>query len=201
MILIGRNLSPYARRVAIWMALQGRSFSRQELAATDPKDAEAIRAYHPGTRVPALVLDDGSVLIDSFAICDFLDDTMPERRLVPASGEARRACLQRMALAHATTEKIVSLVYEKNRRPSELHWSAWQDRVIGQIKGGLDAMEAAAADGFNGGEEPDGSDVAIVCAVDMIEATNPLVADAPLSKLRALQRRAHGIEAFSATKP
>jgi len=144
-ILYGRDLSPYARRVAIWARLQGRALERRALAATDPRDAEAIRAVHPGLRVPVLELEDGTRLIESFAICDWLDETVPEgRRLVPASGPARRDGLQRIALAHATTEKIVALVYERNRRPETLHWPEWQERLAGQVRGGFAALEAAA---------------------------------------------------------
>jgi glutathione S-transferase len=43
MILYGRNLSPYARRVAIWCALQGRDIERRELMVAGP-DFEEIKA-------------------------------------------------------------------------------------------------------------------------------------------------------------
>jgi glutathione S-transferase len=201
LILVGRNLSPYARRIAIWCALQGRAVERKALAATDPADAEAIRRYHPGTRVPALVLDDGTVLIDSFAIADWLDETGTPR-LVPASGLARRDCLQRLAIAHATTEKIVALVYEKNRRPEALHWAEWQERLVGQIRGGFDAMEAdAPAAGFHGGETPDGSDIAIVCALQMAEVTNRWLVEGRFPALHALADRAMHLPAFAETHP
>ena len=120
MILYGRNLSPFARRVAIWAALQGRDLERRELTVMG-EDFEKIRAVNPVARVPALVLDDGTKLIESFAICDWLDETAPGgRRLVPARGEARRDCLQRLALANSVAEKAVAMVYERNRRPEQL---------------------------------------------------------------------------------
>ncbi len=202
-ILYGRDLSPYARRVAIWARLQGRALERRALAATDPRDAEAIRAVHPGLRVPVLELEDGTRLIESFAICDWLDETAPEgRRLVPASGPARRDGLQRIALAHATTEKIVALVYERNRRPEALHWPEWQERLAGQVRGGFAALEAAApAAGFFGGAAPDGSDIATVCALQMAEATNPWLLEPGSPRLAALAERAMALPAFAETDP
>lgn len=199
--LVGRNLSPFARRVAIWCALQGREIERVDLAATDPSSIDAMRAYHPGVRVPALRMEDGVTLIDSFAICDTLDDTRPERRLVPATGPARRDCLQRIALANATSEKIVALVYERNRRPEQYHWPDWQERIVTQIRGGFDAMEAAAPETFHGGDAPDGSDVATVVAYQMAEVTNPFLVDGRYPRLAAYAERAMAINAFRDTHP
>ena len=91
MILYGRNLSPFTRRVAIWCAMQGRQIERRELMVAGP-DFDEIKAHSPVVRVPILVLDDGAHLIESFAICDYLDETAPNgTRLVPASGAARMA--------------------------------------------------------------------------------------------------------------
>jgi glutathione S-transferase len=202
MILYGRDLSPFVRRVAIWCALQGREVERRQLAALDPEASAEIERVHPGTRVPALVLDDGEVLIDSFAICDWLDETAPGRRLIPAEGAARRACLKRIALAHATSEKLVAMVYEKNRRPAELHWPDWQERLTGQVRGGLAALEAMAPEaGFFGGAEPDGSDVTAICTLHFAEATNPWLLDPGYPRLVALADRAMSIPAFAETRP
>lgn len=199
--LVGRDLSPYARRVAVWCALQNRDVARVAVAALDPAQAETLRSYHPGLRVPALRLGDGTVLIDTFAICDWLDETAGDARLVPAAGLARRECLQRIALAHATTEKIVALVYEKNRRPENLHWADWQARIVSQIRGGFDAMETAAPGAFHGGATPDGSDIAIVCAVQMATVTNPSVVEGRYPRLDKLAERAMALPAFADTLP
>lgn len=202
MLLVGRNLSPYVRRVAIWCAIQGRPLERLELAATDPEAAEKITAFHPGTRVPALRLADGSTLIETSAICDWLDETMPEKRLVPASGPARRECLQRIGLAHATTEKVVSLVYETTRRPEEYHWPYMQERVTGQIRRGLDALDQSApTTGFFGGDTPDGSDLAVVICYQMAKVTNPFLVEDRFPKLAALAERAMATPGFTETYP
>jgi glutathione S-transferase len=201
MRLLGRNLSPYARRVAIWCALQDREIERVELAALEPQNQDEIARYHPGLRVPAVMLDDGTTLIETFAICDWLDETAGDGRLVPASGIPRRDCLQRIALAHATTEKVVTMMYERNRRPEALHWPEWQDRVARQVRGGFAAMEVATPEGFHGGAAPDGSDVAVVCAFQQAEVTNPWLLDTTGPRLKDLVGRAMELEPFRATYP
>lgn len=202
MILYGRDLSPYVRRVAIWASLQGRAVERRPLAAMGP-EWDQIRAHNPVGRVPILILEDGTHLIETFAICDWLEETAPEgKRMIPAGGLRRRDCLQRIALANAVAEKTVALVYEKNRRPEALHWEPWLERVVSQIRGGLAAMEAAApAAEFHGGAAPDGSDIAQVCAYQMVAATNRWVLEPGYPALSALADRAMGIPAFAETDP
>ena len=202
MILYGRNLSPYVRRVAIWCALQGRKLDRREITVAGA-DFDEIKAHNPVGRVPVLVLDDGTNLIESFAICDYLDETAPNgARLIPESGPGRMDCLQRLALATSTSEKAVAMVYERNRRPEEFHWREWQQRVAGQVQGGLAALDAAVPEaGWSGGEGPDGGDIAAICAYQFVEATNPWLLEPGYPRLRALVERGMALDVVAATKP
>ena len=199
MILHGRNLSPYVRRVAVWMTLQGRAFEQRPLAVTE--DYAEIVALNPLGRVPILELDDGTLLTESWAICDWLDDDLPERRMVPATGPARRGTLQRIATAQATTDKVVALVYDQTRRPAQFHYAPWIERLEGQIARGLGALEAAAPDGFFGGDRPDGADVAIVCAFEMAAHMHPGLLDGGFPRLAAHAARAGTLAAFADTRP
>ena len=69
MQLIGRYLSPFTRRVATTLYLYDMEFEHRPLS-TMGDDRPSIRTHNPITRVPALVLDDGEVLVDSAAILD-----------------------------------------------------------------------------------------------------------------------------------
>ena len=73
MQLIGVNRSPYTRRVAITLKLYGVPFEQRDLSGFGNR-AE-VQAANPLGRIPALVLDDGEVLLDSNAIIDHLDQT------------------------------------------------------------------------------------------------------------------------------
>ena len=206
MILYGRNLSPFVRRVAIWCALQGRKIERREITVAGDDFAE-IKKHNPVARVPILILDDGTHLIESFAICDYLDETAPNgTRLIPDSGAARMACLQRVALGQSTAEKAVAMVYERNRRPEELHWRDWQQRVAGQVQGGLaelDRVVPGSEDngGWSGESGPDGGDIAAICAYQFVEVTNPWLLEPGYPRLRALVERGMALDVVAATKP
>jgi len=202
MILYGRDLSPYTRRVAIWMSLQGRAFERRPLALTEPADFEAVIRMNPLGRVPVLELDDGTLLTESWAICDWLDDDMPDRRLTPATGLARRETLQRIALAQGATDKVVALVYDQVRRPAQFHYAPWIERLEGQVTRGLAALDAAAPEtGFFGGDAPDGADIATVCAFEMAAKMHPALVGDRHPRLAAHASRAGEIAAFADTRP
>lgn len=177
MILYGRNLSPFVRRVAIWCAFQQRVIERRHLSVAGDDFIE-IGKHNPVARVPVLVLDDGTRLIETFSICDYLDATAPtDARLIPAAGDARMDCLQRIAVANSTSEKSVAMVYEKNRRPEEYQWPAWQDRLLTQIRGGLAALNTQAAARRAAGSPPDGGDIATIIACHFAAETNPWLLD------------------------
>jgi glutathione S-transferase len=198
MILYGRWLSPFVRRVGVWMNLQGRACEHKPFSVLD--DAAAVAALSPVARVPVLATDDNRRLIEAWAICDWLDETS-DRPLIPRSGLARRDAMQRLALASAGTDKAVTLVYEKNRRDPALHAPQVIAKVTDQARRVLVALdEAAPADGFFGGAAPDGSDVGAVCLFDFAAATNPDLVEG-LPALAALVARANAMPAFADTRP
>jgi glutathione S-transferase len=203
MILYGRNLSPYTRRVAIWLTLQGRRFEQRALALTEPADFAALVAISPLGRVPVLETQEGARLVESWAICDWLDDSAPAgRRLVPESGPARRNALQRIAAAQAATDKCVALVYDRNRRPEAFHYTPWIARIIGQIDGALATLDAAApSEGWLGGAAPDGSDVTLACLSDFAALMHPDLMEGRYPRLAAHAARANEHPAFAATRP
>lgn len=202
MILYGRDLSPFARRLALFCAMQERAVDRQPILVQG-EDFERLKTMNPVGRVPVLALDDGSMMTESYAIGDWLDETSPNGwRGLPASGDGRRTAYQRLAVASGTAEKAVALVYEKNRRPEEVQWPDWQDRLTGQIRGGLHGIEAHLPDGWSGGDTPDAGDLAAVVAYQFCEATNPWLLEPGFAKLAAFTEKAMAeIPAVAATKP
>lgn len=138
MILVGQYDSPVTRRVAVALHQYGMSFARDTRSIFG--DAEAVAKISPLTRIPALVLDDGEVLIDSAAILDYLDEKAGDAALIPRSGSVRRQVLQMTALAQGTLEKVAAVVYERHFHPSEHRSNVWVDRCLGQARAGLDEL-------------------------------------------------------------
>ena len=144
MQLIGMLDSPYVRRVAISMMRLGLPFERHDWSVG--ADFDRIRQFSPLGRVPALVLDDGTVLVDSSSILDALDDLVgPSRALLPATGTNRREALRLMSLAIGAAEKSRDQIYERMVRPPEKYHEPWVARCREQMHGALRALEQDCA--------------------------------------------------------
>lgn len=96
--------SPYARLVWI-MTMEVGLAERVDLEWVEPwNDAPGLLAVNPLAKVPVLVTDDGTALIESGGICDYLV-TLTRREDLMASGvSARTDTLRRLGLARATID-------------------------------------------------------------------------------------------------
>lgn len=202
MILYGRNLSPFVRRIAIWAAMQNVDVERRSIMVTGD-DVDRLKAMNPAIRVPVVELPNGERMIETFAIIDWLEEeAAPAARLLPAGGEERRRIMQLVAFANTAAEKSVALVYEKDRRPAEFQWPEWRDRLVMQVRGALQALEALLPEsGFTGGATPNGADIAMVCAFDFAEETNAALLTGDLPRLRAMSEMANELDEFAACHP
>jgi glutathione S-transferase len=82
MKLYDMGLAPNPRRVRIFLAEKGIDVPKEQvdLGALEQR-SEHFTAINPMQRVPALVLDDGTVISESFAICLYFEKLHPEPNL------------------------------------------------------------------------------------------------------------------------
>lgn len=163
MILVGQYDSPVTRRIAIALHHYGIPFTRDTRSIFG--DAAALSKISPLTRIPALVLDEGEVLIDSAAILDYLDEYVGDAALIPASGPARRFVLQMTALAQGTLEKVAAVVYERHFHAPEHRSIDWLDRCLGQARAGLDELTRRLATPYACGSTLTHADVMITTLI------------------------------------
>jgi glutathione S-transferase len=194
--------SPFVRRVAISMRLLGIGFEHGNWSIG--RDFERIRQYNPLVRVPTLVLDDGEVLCESFAILDYLDDLVgPQRALLPPAGAARRQALQYIALLLGAADFTRDLIYEREMRPPEKRHAAWSERRERQMRGALDLLEQRVTERGAAGWLLDSrmtqADITLACCYSFIADALPLPADAPYPGLQARAARYEQLPDFKAT--
>ena len=139
MVLIGLLDSPYVRRVAISLQLQGLNFEHRPLSVF--RDFEAFRAINPVVKAPTLVCDDGTVLMDSSLILGY-SESLARRPLMPKDPAGLRCDLRVIGLGLAALDKAVQLIYERNLRPPHKQHEPWVDRVTGQMLAALTDLEA-----------------------------------------------------------
>ena len=198
MILVGQYDSPYTRRVAVTLGVLGFAFEQDQRSVFG--DFESMRTVNPLGRVPSLVLADGTVLIDSAAILDWLDQTVgPSRALLPPAGAARREALQRIALATGTIDKVMAAAYERLIRPAPYRWPDWIVRCRTQAEGGLAALAALS---WPDDARLDQAAITTVCMMRYIRLADPdLLPPGRHPPLDALSDRCEALPPFRATWP
>lgn len=87
MQLIGMLDSPFVRRVAIALRLLDLPYEHRPLSVF--RNFQAFSLFNPMVKAPTLVLDDGTVLMDSSLILDYLECLAGrERSLLPQRPQA-----------------------------------------------------------------------------------------------------------------
>jgi glutathione S-transferase len=158
--------SPFVRKVMVVaheLGLLGRietEFKRPTPWAPD----EQLSRHNPLSKVPTLILDDGSSLFDSRVIVEYLDSLHGGRKLLPERGAERMRVLRTQALADGVLDGGVLAFYE-GRRPETLRWPEWENGQKTKIRQGLDALEAEAA---NFAEPLDLGQIAVGVAIGWI---------------------------------
>lgn len=90
MKLYGARMSANARRVKIYVAEKGISIEQVDYAPPYPemKTPEFAR-MSPTGRIPVLELDDGTFVVESIAIVEYLEELYPEPNMIGATPEER----------------------------------------------------------------------------------------------------------------
>jgi glutathione S-transferase len=198
MILVGQYDSPFVRRVAISMRVLGFEYEHDTRSVFG--DFEDMLRTNPLGRIPALILDDGEVMIDSAAILDYLDQAVgPERALLPAAGAARWRALQLVALATGGIDKAGAAAYERIIRPAALRWPEWIARCRSQAAG---ALAALAAEPWPDGGRLDQPHISTGCLLRYVRLVDPeLLPAGRHPSLDALHERCEALPEFQATNP
>jgi glutathione S-transferase len=139
--------SPFARKVRI-CAIELGLIDQIELvpakvAPGEPND-EYIRHISPLKKLPALILDNGDVMIDSYVIVEYLDDLAGGGKLMPASGPARWPVKSDHAMLQGMLDSMLLCRYEKMVRPEPLRWQAWRDDHWNRAWNGMARFEKQA---------------------------------------------------------
>ena len=132
--------SPFVRKVLV-TAIETGQDSEIERVQTNTADPE-LAACNPLNKIPALTLEDGSVLIDSAVICEFLDHRKGAK-LFPRNS-TRWPVLSLMALCDGMMDAAILRRYE-TLRPEALRSSEWDQRQKGKVWNSLAELERQAA--------------------------------------------------------
>ncbi|MGM4915975.1 glutathione S-transferase family protein [Tardiphaga sp. 813_E8_N1_3] len=136
--------SPFARKVRI-AAIELGLIDKIELTPASVAPTQKNEAYShdisPVRKLPALILDDGNVIVDSYVITEYLDELAGGNKLIPASGPARWKVKSEHSMLQGMTDAMLLCRYEVGVRPKELLWQAWYDDQWDRAWQGLTRFE------------------------------------------------------------
>ncbi len=158
--------SPFVRKVMIVVHerdIADRVACVRTVAATAKPHAELMKD-NPLSKIPTLVLDDGTVIYDSPVVCEYLDSLGDGPKLFPAEPKARLAALRRQALGDGFLEMMVLLRDERMRaHPSATHMASTATRKAAVLKSLEQEAPALAAAPFGIGH------IAIGCGLSYLD--------------------------------
>jgi glutathione S-transferase len=193
MELIGQYDSPFTRRVAITMRFYGMAFEHNRWSVFG--NANELSKVNPLIRVPTLMLEDGTALIETSAIIDYLDSCVaPEKRLTPQTHPARYFDQRIVSIASGVSDMAVRLFYEQ--RLHEQPSPTFVARITRQLEGALEWLEndraSRSSETWFGGAMTL-ADVSVTCALRHLVEAHPKIGD--LTRCPALARHCGAFEA------
>ena len=175
MKLIGSLASPFVRKVRIVLAEKKLDcqFELENVWAPDT----TISTVNPLGKVPALVMEDGSVMIDSRVMVEYLDTLTPVCKLLPPNGRDRADVKCWEALADGIIDAAVIARLERTQRPIKLQSEDWIARQMRKVDLGLAALsEKLGEQAYCAGKNYSLADVAVGCTLGWLSFRFPEIA-------------------------
>ena len=164
MKLIGSLASPYVRKVRVVLAEKKLDcqFELENVWAPDT----IISTLNPLGKVPSLVMEDGTVMIDSRVMVEYLDTLTPVCKLLPPNGRDRADVKCWEALADGMLDAAIIVRLERTQRPIELQSEDWIARQMRKVHLGLASLsEKLGEQAYCAGKNYSLADVAVGCTV------------------------------------
>jgi glutathione S-transferase len=201
MQLIGMLDSPYVRRVAIALIAARVPFEHRPISLF--RHIDEFSKINPLLKAPTLVTDQGTVMMESSVILEYLAGSHPPvAALTPAEPSQRLRVLRATGIALTVMEKAVQRHYERALRPDAKRHEPWIDRIMGQLTAGLVALDAELPRSGWIGAELGLADISVACAYGFVAGMLSDVADASRYRnLAAFCGRAEALAAFRAAPP
>ena len=202
MILHGYYRSTASWRVRIALGLKGLAFDQvsHHLRKGEQRAPDYL-ALNPQGLTPAFVTDDGAVLTQSLAICEYLDEIHPDPALLPADPVARarvRAVAQAIACDIHPVQNLKVLQRLRDLGLSETQVTEWAASVIDEGLTAVDQLLAGTEGPFALGGAPGLADI---CLVPQLGNARRFNVDLRWPRLLAIESACLDLDAFRAAAP
>jgi glutathione S-transferase len=174
MHIIETRTAPNPRRVRIFLAEKGLQVPFQEIELrADILRTPTFTQINPMQRVPVLVLDDGSTISESVAICRYFEELQPEPALFGrgAVGRARVEMWNRRAELglFAAVTHVFRHLHPKMTELEAPQVPVWGETNKAKVANMLEVLDAALAQHeFIAGDDYTIADITALVAIDFM---------------------------------
>lgn len=168
MILYWSARSPYVRKVMVCaheLGIEDKITRVKRIASEDGSYREFAK-INPVGQIPAMVLEDGTVIPNSTIICDYLATNFGGPALLPQRGRERLDVMRRYGFGEGVIDKAIRWVSE-NLRPKELKSQKIADASRLSVEQTLDLLEREVH--LWPRERFDLGDIAICCGLGYLD--------------------------------
>ena len=142
-----KNYSSWSLRPWLLLRHHGVAFDEVRLLLDTPDFAQQVGRWSPSHRVPALH-DDGTVVWDSLAICEYANERWLDGGGWPADLKVRAAARSAASEMHSGFPALRSqLPMNVRRQPRLPHWDAQADADIARVQASWRSLRSLAGQG------------------------------------------------------
>ena len=116
--------SPIARKCRIISRELGLMDQMEEVITTTRSEDALIMDHNPNGMVPTLETNEGFKIVESMAICNYLEKQSTSKEFIPQDEKSYWQIYALDTIASQTLESIVSRAREKLYKPAEFHFPA-----------------------------------------------------------------------------
>jgi glutathione S-transferase len=137
--------SPIARKCRIISRELDLKDKLEEIITTTRSEDALIMQHNPNGMVPTLETDEGFKIVESMAICNYLEKQSDNKSFIPQDGKTYWHTYALDSIASQVLESIVSRAREKLYKPQEFHFPAGIKHEQGRATRTLDLLEKESA--------------------------------------------------------
>jgi len=165
MKLLAAPTSPYVRKVRALIIEKQLEDQVDVVTVTTADLPDELLNANALARIPTLVLDDGSSLIDSPVICEYLDSLGDDAYARSGSGDHVWAVKHLHAFADGVTDTVFSIAMERRRDENEQS-PGYIQKQIARIARGVSALNAQVS---SFADTPNLGEIAVACCLGYMD--------------------------------
>lgn len=143
MKLLGTDGSPYVRKA--WVAIAEKGIVCDFISASPRDPGSGVSAANPLSKIPTLLLDDGTAVYDSSVIAEYADGIGSGPKLIPDTFAERIAVRCWEALGNGLLDATVNIMHDRRLPAPQQRGAEYVTRQMEKVEAALAFIDKTVA--------------------------------------------------------